>query len=663
MARKKTHEEFIRELKEKQPNIELLNEYNLNSIKVNCRCKLDNFEWSALPNQVLNSGCKVCNGAFKTTEIFIRELSLVNDKVEVISDYKGTNKPIECRCLICREKYTTTPSVLLQGCIHWKCAMKQNGKNNQKTHQEFVDEIENTYHGEYVVVGKYTKAKDKIKMKHLKCGYEWDVIADTILHKKSSCPQCAGLKRLTNNEYIEALKNVTDTIVSLEEYINSETKIKHKCLVCNHEWNVRPYSIIGKYRRGCPMCKGGTNTVVIGINDMWTTNPEMAKLLADSNDGYKYMQGSNSKVCFRCKDCGEITKPIAISKVKSRGFSCKRCSLDMSLPNRIMYNLLSELNVDFEDEVIFNWCKFDIGNKTQKGIYDFYFEINDKKYIVEMDGYFHKNDNNMNGQSKEKSGYIDKQKDILAYQNNIEVIRIDCIPSTVNVIKNGIINSRLSELFNFDDLDWNKCFYKSANSKIKDTWSLFNEGLTVKQLSIKFNLDIATIMKYLDYGTELGECNYLHEGNIRKIVCINDGNTINGLNEASRQYKVSSCSIQRNCNGENAYAGYEVDTNIPLVFCDYKDYILLSDIDKLNLICDSIFKAYPNMLICLNNKKIFRNQIEAKKYCGSSSISSHLSNPNKYKTAGSDPISGERLTWMKLLNYKSNCENSVAFIM
>jgi len=61
--------------------------------------------------------------------------------------------------------------------------------------------------------------------------------------------------------------------------------------------------------------------------------------------------------------------------------------------------------------------------------------------------------------------------------------------------------------------------------------------MTVKQISTFYNKDVATIMKYLDYGTSLGECNYLREGNIRKIVCINDDKILNGLQEENDNIK------------------------------------------------------------------------------------------------------------------------------
>ena len=46
------------------------------------------------------------------------------------------------------------------------------------------------------------------------------------------------------------IKNKPFTV--LEKYKGSHTKINHQCKVCNHIWNVRPYSI--KQGTGCPVC-------------------------------------------------------------------------------------------------------------------------------------------------------------------------------------------------------------------------------------------------------------------------------------------------------------------------------------------------------------------------------------------------------------------------
>ena len=75
-----------------------------------------------------------------------------------------------------------------------------------------------------------------------------------------------------------------------------------------------------------------------------------------------------------------------------------------------MYNLLSSLDIPFDDEANFDWCKFELEDQSKYGIYDFYFEKDNQKYIVEMDGYWHKNDNLMNGQTADESKYIDDEK-------------------------------------------------------------------------------------------------------------------------------------------------------------------------------------------------------------------------------------------------------------
>ena len=88
-----------------------------------------------------------------------------------------------------------------------------------------------------------------------------------------------GRKR-TQEEYDLLLKKENPTIIRIGTYHRMDEKLDHKCLVCGHEWKVFPSSLTGKKHSGCPICNGGTDIVVVGKNDMWTTNPELAKLLA-----------------------------------------------------------------------------------------------------------------------------------------------------------------------------------------------------------------------------------------------------------------------------------------------------------------------------------------------------------------------------------------------
>ena len=59
MGRKKTHEEFLKEFYEKNPNannIEILEKYDGNKKPIKCRCKIHNIIWYPTPIALL--GCK-----------------------------------------------------------------------------------------------------------------------------------------------------------------------------------------------------------------------------------------------------------------------------------------------------------------------------------------------------------------------------------------------------------------------------------------------------------------------------------------------------------------------------------------------------------------------------------------------------------------------------
>ena len=57
---------------------------------------------------------------------------------------------------------------------------------------------------------------------------------------------------------------------------------------------------------GCPVCNN--KVIMRGVNDMWTTNPELASLLADPNDGYKYARCSQKSVDWKCPNCHSLVK-------------------------------------------------------------------------------------------------------------------------------------------------------------------------------------------------------------------------------------------------------------------------------------------------------------------------------------------------------------------
>ncbi len=59
----KSHKQFLKEMSEANPNIEILENYNGTHRKIKCKCKLDNTIWYGYPANLLNksAGCPTCN--------------------------------------------------------------------------------------------------------------------------------------------------------------------------------------------------------------------------------------------------------------------------------------------------------------------------------------------------------------------------------------------------------------------------------------------------------------------------------------------------------------------------------------------------------------------------------------------------------------------------
>lgn len=313
----------------------------------------------------------------------------------------------------------------------------------------------------------------------------------------------------------ETLKDDKRDLVILDrEYrINKRNQkckwYKYHCNKCNHEdWMIEHILLQGS---GCNVC--ANQKLVVGINDIPTTSPWMVKYFKGGYEEAKnYMSRSNKKIYPICPDCGRVkNKSIQISTLnKYKSIGCN-CSDGKSRISKYIYSLLEQLKSNFECEKKFDWCIFynKYKEKNTYGLYDFV--IDDMKLIIEADGAFHRKDNNMSGQTKEESIFIDNIKDRLAKENGYKVIRI----SDEGDFKNNILNSDLNKLFDLNNINWDECNNYSEKNLVKeicDYWHLHNdinnEELGIKDLSLVFNVGIRILNKYLKRGNKFGWCNY-----------------------------------------------------------------------------------------------------------------------------------------------------------
>lgn len=343
--------------------------------------------------------------------------------------------------------------------------------------------------------------------------------------------------------------------------------------------------------------------------------------------------GSGKEVLFKCPDCGYIKKMKIATVVQNGGLACPQCSDGFSYPNKLAFNLLNQLNIKFISEYAPNWIK--------PRRYDFYFKYNNKRYILEMDGGWHKKDNKLSGQTAEQSKQIDLFKDEMALKHNIIIIRIDCYKSDLKYIKNNILNSELSKLFNLSNINWNLCHENACDSLIKIACNIWNDKYhDVKKISKDLNINRATVVSYLKKGAELKLCDYKVETQKTlkrvKIICYNTKEIFDSVKMAEYKYNIHNIS---NClNGKCSSSGVDEKTGEKLQWLYYIDY--------LNGKIPPPIATSEKSIICINTGEIFDSSIKAcyKYNIDNSSIGKCCKGDVLF--AGIHPVTDENLTWI-----------------
>lgn len=126
----------------------------------------------------------------KTHEEFVAEVrALVGDEYTVLGTYVNTHFKIDLRHNVCGNPMSVAPGHFLKGTRCKDC--REFGR--RKTTEEFKKEMFELYGKEYLVVGEYKTCMTDVDVKHEKCGHIWPVRPNNILNGKR-CPRCASSK-------------------------------------------------------------------------------------------------------------------------------------------------------------------------------------------------------------------------------------------------------------------------------------------------------------------------------------------------------------------------------------------------------------------------------------------------------------------------------------
>lgn len=205
MPRRKTQEEFEQEIL-----LKLGKDYKVLGKYINKNTKIEMIHYVCGNTFLKNphdasfkgSGCPYCNG--NRNALYNEEWVKSNTPAQYkyIDGYTKMSEKCQFYCLKCNSNFLQTPARLINESIYG-CGCCPTKK---KTHEEFVAECGDAIKN-YDILSQYNGVDANIRMRHKKCGTEFDITPHSFIHKhdKLYCPICFYKKskgELAINEFL-----------------------------------------------------------------------------------------------------------------------------------------------------------------------------------------------------------------------------------------------------------------------------------------------------------------------------------------------------------------------------------------------------------------------------------------------------------------------------
>lgn len=123
----------------------------------------------------------------KPHDQYVQDLADRNPNIEVLGKYEGSSKPIKVRCLDCQHIWEPKAGDLLQGRSCPTCWEKRRGSTLRWTQERFDEELRRA-HPDIVRLTEYKGANQRIKVKCLHCGEVWEPKANYLVTRSKGCP-------------------------------------------------------------------------------------------------------------------------------------------------------------------------------------------------------------------------------------------------------------------------------------------------------------------------------------------------------------------------------------------------------------------------------------------------------------------------------------------
>lgn len=600
MAKRKTTEEFIAEVKEKYGDKYDLSKvkYVNKNVKICIICPIHGEFWQSPHNHLRGQGCPQCakniKPRLKTNNQFIVDVKeKYGDKYDLSEvKYVNNKKKVKIKCNDCGNEFEIRPNDLLSGHGCKRCHLLSL-KNDYKR-PELVKRFREIHGEKYnydLLNEKYINLDNDIDVICIKHGVFKTNISRHL--QGDGCPQC-GMEKFLNSRVIstEEIKERLKTIENLEYSIDDNNKISDgimlRCKKCGFEFKRRISSLF--INSSCPKCVKSE----LSLLKTKTTECFIAEVKERFGDEFdlskvKYVK-SNKKVEIICKKHGSF---FVTPNSFLQGHTCPSCNRYCSKKEQELRNFIEEILPNEE-------IKYTVRNVISHNELDIF--IPNKKIAIEFNGiYWH------NELYVKNNYHLEKLK-----KCNEQGIKLIQIFEDEWLYKQDIVKSRLKSILNQIDMKIyaRKCEIREVTYK------------DAKEFLIKNHMQGNCTSKYrfgLYYNDEL-------------VALMTFGNLRKNLNQKKKE---NTYELLRYCNkqstivvgGASKLFKYFVETIKPNEIISYADR-RWSDgelYQKLNFKCEHDTK--PNYYYVIGDKRYnrfaFRKDILVSKYNCPKEISEH----------------------------------------
>lgn len=336
----KSEEQFLKEMKDVSPLIEVLGKYKNSHSRVKCRCKRCNNIWNPIAWDIIRgNGCPQCS---HTSTSFMEQFILLAFQAAV----GEKNVLSRNRELIGMELDIYIPFLQLAiepGSWIWHSVKVENDlekrrkcKNKEVTlitlYDSFSDAEKPFAEDCYVFDFDLSQEENNNSLKLWICERfveygvkykiseeEWKRIENEAYDKS---------RKKTTASFLEELGRINSNVIVLSEYEKSNKKISCQCKKCKYQWLATPSHLL--QGEGCPKCAG----------KMRKTQSQFEEELSVKNDSILVVGtyvNNRTPIHIKCKKCNHEWNARPANLLNGNG--CPQCAKEKTgRSNRLTHN-------------------------------------------------------------------------------------------------------------------------------------------------------------------------------------------------------------------------------------------------------------------------------------------------------------------------------------